>query len=213
MFKKLLTITLCSVVFFTNAYAVDLELTQGQSKALPISVVNFKGEQNFNISKIIKSDLAHSGVFKLVNFNSQHQPSNALNTKFSYWKSLGVNNLIVGDVLEKNEQVSVSFQLLDPISQAHIMMSREYRVSKAHLRSLAHHISDLIYQQLTGHKGIFSTRLAYIVVDPSAPSKPKYILMISDYDGFDAKQLLLSSEPIMSPAWSVKGKKNCLCLI
>lgn len=207
MFRKYGFFLIAYFVWQNVSYAVDLELTQGQSKALPIAIVPFKGEvEQAAISSIIKSDLKNSGAFNFISFDAAHQPYNALTTQFPYWKSLGVNNLVVGEIKKTGSQYSVFIQLLDPISKAHIMFSREYKVPANQLTPLAHHISDLIYLQLTGHKGIFSTRLAYIVVDRKQPAKPSYRLDIADYDGSNAQTLLVSHQPIMSPAWSPDGK-------
>ncbi len=207
MYQKIIVCGFALFSAWSNAFAVDLELTQGQSKALPIALVPFANDHENEFSKIIKTDLKLSGVFNLLAFNESHQPHDSLSTDVSYWKSIGANNLIVGSIQPKQDELSVHFQLLDPISKAHIMLSREYKIPATHLRSLAHHISDLLYQQLTGRKGIFSTRLAYIVVDRSDPSKPNYRLDVSDYDGSDPKTLLRSRQPIMSPSWSPNAKQ------
>jgi TolB protein len=74
------------------------------------------------------------------------------------------------------------------------------------LRKAAHHISDLVYEYITGTKGIFSTKLAYVVVTHEAPGRSRYTLEVSDQDGFNPYVLLRSSEPIMSPAWSPDGR-------
>lgn len=199
---------LLMLVISSVSLAVDLELTQGQSKALPIALVPFKGDQSSQISQIIENDLRNSGAFNFIKYNSEHQPHNVLQAKFSYWRSSGANNLIVGDVEQKGNEYSVNVQLLDPIGKAHLMLSREYRVPAQHLRALAHHISDMLYQQLTGHRGIFSTRLAYILVERDLKTaKTSYRLEVSDYDGDSSQSLLISSQPIMSPSWSPDGSQ------
>jgi TolB protein len=70
------------------------------------------------------------------------------------------------------------------------------------VRQASHHISDVVYQALTGVRGIFSTRIAYILVHDG-----KYALTVADYDGFNPTPILVSHEPIMSPAWSRDGRK------
>lgn len=195
------------LALFSQANAVDLELTQGQKKALPIAMVPFKNDADDALSKIIKKDLKRSGAFNFLSYDSEHKPHDSFSTDMAYWCSISANNLIVGSIEKDGSVWSVHYQLLDPISQNHILQSQAYKIPKSRLRSLAHHISDQIYQKLTGHKGIFSTRLAYIVVDRSVPEKPVYQLDIADYDGTDPQTLLRSSQPIMSPAWSPGAKQ------
>jgi TolB protein len=210
--KRFIFVLILAVAFLGECYAVDLELTQGLKKALPISIVPFKNlsqKRAAIISKIIKKDLLTTGLFRMVPFELEGKaPSNALQVDFSYWKSVGTNNLIVGEIAPLDDgRFSVSFQLLDPISKAHILLSKEYKVDSKDFRSLAHHISDLVYQQLTGEKGVFSTRIAYVLV-ARTPDKPvRYSLEIADYDGHAAVSLLVSSEPLMSPSWSPDSKK------
>lgn len=212
MIKKLGLLVSFLICMSTSSFAINLELTQGLRQALPIALVPFKNhfsDASKLISKIITQDLKNSGRFRFVDFDFKaHHPANALETNFPYWKRIGANNLIVGDIAPmERDKLSVAFQLLDPVGRAHIIVSREYKIDSKDARALAHHISDTIYQQLTGQKGIFSTRIAYVVVSRKANRPPRYALEIADYDGFDPKKLLVSSEPIMSPAWSPDAKK------
>lgn len=194
-------------IFCMQAHALDLEVTQGQKKALPIALVPFKNDDDKQLSNLIQKDLSRSGAFKFLDFSSAQSPHDSITTQAAYWQSIGANNLIVGSINKQGNEFSVHYQLLSPIGQTRILQSQEFKIPKTQIRSLAHYISDQVYQKLTGHKGIFSTRLAYIVVDRSNPSKPSYQLEVSDYDGTDPKTLLHSAQPIMSPAWSPDGSK------
>ena len=57
-----------------------------------------------------------------------------------------------------------------------------------------------MYEKLTGEKGIFSTRIAYVT-----KTGQRYTLWVSDSDGESAQSALTSPEPIISPAWSSNG--------
>jgi TolB protein len=74
------------------------------------------------------------------------------------------------------------------------------------LRAAAHRISDLIYEKLTGIKGAFATRIAFITVQGQGPAK-RYRLVIADADGSNHNIILESPEPLMSPAWSPDGDR------
>lgn len=207
MYRKYCLVSCVLMILFSQVYALDLELTQGQKKALPIAMVPFKNDDGSQLTSIIQKDLERSGAFNFLDFQKDQNPHDSIAADVSYWRSIGAHNLIVGSIDKKGSEWSVHYQLLDPISQTRILLSQEYKIPSSHFRSLAHHISDQVYQKLTGHKGIFSTRLAYIVVNRSIPSKPMYQLDVSDYDGADPKTLLRSSQPIMSPSWSPDAKK------
>lgn len=70
------------------------------------------------------------------------------------------------------------------------------------MRTSAHKIADYIYQRLLGVRGIFSTRLSYVV-----NTGRYYQLQISDSDGQNAHIALSSPQPIISPVWSPDGTK------
>jgi len=74
--------------------------------------------------------------------------------------------------------------------------------TSAQIRATAHRIADNIYEKLTGERGIFSTRIAYVV-----KSAGRFELQIADADGNAPQAALASREPIISPAWSPDGGK------
>jgi TolB protein len=74
--------------------------------------------------------------------------------------------------------------------------------SEPDLRLAAHRIADSIYQRLTGERGIFSTRIAFVTKQGS-----RYRLNIADWDGENIQSPLVSPEPIISPSWSPDGSR------
>jgi TolB protein len=198
-----------------QAHAIlSLELTQGMKATVPIAVVPFSGEGD--VADIISQDLKNTGQFNLVDSALfPATPHNVQAIAVNDWRQLAVEDVIVGHVKflgDDQYQVSVSlvnvYQNSDkgaPSAQA-VLFTKLYTGSKSQLRALSHHIADLIYQTLTGARGIFTTKVAYILVT-HAGNKPHYQLMVSDYDGFSPQALVSSDEPMMSPAWSVDGTK------
>ena len=62
-----------------------------------------------------------------------------------------------------------------------------------------------MFERLTGVRGAFSTRLAYVEVE-GAPPAQRYRLIVSDADGFNPRKVADSPEPLMSPSWSPDGQ-------
>ncbi|PTB84172.1 Tol-Pal system beta propeller repeat protein TolB, partial [Marinobacter vinifirmus] len=83
--------------------------------------------------------------------------------------------------------------------------ARSSVISGNQFRQYSHRISDVFYETLTGQRGAFMTRIAYVTVNYNQ-DKP-YELVVADYDGYNEKVLLRSPEPLMSPAWSPDGNK------
>ncbi len=75
----------------------------------------------------------------------------------------------------------------------------------ATLRAASHRVADILFEKLTGIRGAFSTRIAYISVEGQAPSR-RFQLIVADSDGENPRIAAQSAEPIMSPAWSPDGQ-------
>lgn len=188
-FINLLSIflTLATLILPISSHAIlSMELTQGVSGAIPITVLPFG-----SVSPIIANDLQNSGRFKVSGASGS------------------ADNVVKGNVESVGDnRFQVSFQLLDKLSGgANVVLSKKYTVTGNEMRAVAHHISDLIYQHITGVRGVFSTKIAYIVVQGRDSSRPRYILEVSDQDGYNPYPLLNSPEPLMSPSWSPSGRQ------
>ncbi len=184
----------------TRVIALDLELTQGINAALPIGINTFGyDERSRAVNTVIANDLNISGQFKVI----RGQSSDA---SLAYWQKVGADSVLSGQVTPLSDgRVEVSFDLVDSASQGRKILSNKFQVKEQQLRALAHHISDEVYQKLTGERGIFSTKIAYIMVGRGF-GHTRYTLEVADVDGFHPQSLLVSSEPIMSPAWSPDGR-------
>jgi TolB protein len=75
----------------------------------------------------------------------------------------------------------------------------------ATLRAASHRVADVIFEKLTGIRGAFSTRIAYVSVEGQPPNR-RYKLIVADADGENPRVAAQSTEPIMSPAWSPDGQ-------
>lgn len=191
-------IVLCSSPLF----ALDLELTQGINSALPIAIHSFGADSAAQeMSHVLENDLTLSGQFKIV---SGSTGPNAL-SPLSTLKQLGADSVVTGRVNRIGNRYEVSFTLYDAVANGTVLLTKTYQVNANEMRPLAHHISDEVYQKLTGEKGIFSTRIAYISVQRGRTGS-RYSLEVADSDGYNPKSLLISSEPIMSPSWSPDGR-------
>jgi TolB protein len=197
---KLLKYIFISILLFSaNSYAaLNLE-------SIPIAVMSFS--THHNIAQIISSDLQNSGRFQVKNINAPQQLSYGVHAvNYAYWAEQKINNVVLGSVASIRNKYKVNFRLLD-VSSRSMLLNKSYKIPKKELRTLAHRISDLIYQQLIGIRGIFSTKIAYVLVERTPGKLSKYSLIVAEFDGHNPKQLFVSSEPIMSPAWSPDGKK------
>ena len=185
----------------STAFSLDLELTQGINAALPIGINSFGySSEAQSMNEVINNDLKLSGQFKLIS------PLRA-NPTIDAWKSLGADSVLTGQVSAAGAgRYTVHFELADAAAKGRLLLAKDYTVSANQLRGLAHHISDEVYEKLTGERGIFSTRIAYILVQRLS-GNARYFLEIAEVDGSNPQRLLVSTDPIMSPSWSPDGRQ------
>jgi TolB protein len=190
--------------------ALTIEVTQGVEGALPIAVVPFDTsrldvELPADVAEIVANDLNRSGIFKtMVRQKLPAQPHYSTQVLYPRWRTAGQEYLVVGRIFQKSSgQYDIQFQLLDVLKQKQLV-GYSLPVKKRNLRSSAHEISDLIYEKITGTRGAFNTRIAY--VRSQKDKARKYILQVADTDGFNAQTILESDQPLMSPSWSPTGQ-------
>jgi TolB protein len=215
MKRRILTSSFILVMLFTAsgllAKPLTITITQGIEAALPIAVVPFQvsgaiapGE---DIAQIVANDLARTGQFKAFPEKDMlSKPSGPADIKYQNWRILGIESLVIGQVEHLGtDNYNISFWLFD-VFKAQQMVAYKIPSTAKTLRAAAHKISDIVYEQLTGVKGAFSTRIAYITAEGDFKEK-RYSLWIADSDGENAQEILRSKEPIMSPSWSPDGKQ------
>lgn len=207
--KKALFLGLMVILTRTSHAELTIEVTEGVSSALPVAVSPFATQSApVNISAVVNADLARSGYFKMMAEQAMPgHPSSAAEVNFKDWQTLGQNYLVVGQVNNAGGgQYAVQFQLLDVFKGGQLLGYR-MNSSAADLRRTAHHISDLIFEKLTGKKGVFSGRIAYITTNNQGGKQQSHQLQVADADGFNPQTVAASKEPLMSPSWSPDGKK------
>ena len=191
---------------------LNVEITQGTEDALPIAIIPFSWNGTepapaLNWSEVVASDLLRSGRFAPVPENELlARPQSDQNLDFKTWRVGGIDHLVIGSVRSAGQnKYAVQFQLFD-VYKGEQLLGYSLTTDTNSLRYTAHHISDLIYQQLTGQKGAFNTKVAYVTVKRS-PAATSYKLEVSDTDGYNPVTILTSTQPIMSPSWSPDGTR------
>ena len=206
---RLTLLTLLLLLCLSTAHAqLTIEITQGVEGALPIAIVPFAGQTTASedIAAIVSGDLGRSGRFKPLEPNAyQDRPDDFSQINFDNWKALQMDYVVVGQIRPNARGYSVQFQLVD-VFQGAQLLGLAYDIRETDLRRLAHQISDAIYEKLTGEKGAFNTRIAYITANQQAGNST-YTLAVADADGYGERIVLRSPAPLMSPSWSPDGSR------
>ncbi|HEX7047007.1 MAG TPA: Tol-Pal system beta propeller repeat protein TolB [Gammaproteobacteria bacterium] len=209
MLRKLLAIFLVVIVGTAHAEIV-VQVTRGLGDAQPIAIVPFEytgeGEMPVDVSAVIANDLERSGRFKpLPPGDMLEKPSAASEVNLQNWRVLGMDYVVVGKVMPRDDGYVIQFQLLDVYGNQQLL-GYSIPIAGDYLRRGAHKVSDLIYEELTGTPGAFSTRIAFVMAVKDGDTT-RYQLVVADADGANQRPILRSSQPIMSPSWSPDGRK------
>lgn len=168
---------------------------------VPIGLPVFRGETAApqKISAIVRADLERSGMFRSADAAGVAADENT-RLDAAAWRQRGADFLASGSISALADgRFDVRVRLWDVV-RGQDLGGQSYAVSPAELRLAAHRISDFIYEKITGDKGIFATRIAYVT-----RAAQRYHLWVADSDGENAQSALASPEPIISPAWSPTG--------
>lgn len=187
---------------------LKLEITSGVTHPVPIAIVPFAEAptDGTDVADVIQHDLVGSGRFTQLDRNRMPgTPTNAADVKFADWKAAGSDYVVVGQVTPiAGGQLALDFNLLNTLTGQSIARQRFVGAASA-LRNAAHRASDVIYQAITGIRGAFATRIAYVAIVGDAAAQ-RFQLVIADADGYNQHLILESRFPLMSPAWSPDGQ-------
>ena len=189
---------------------LKIEVTSGVTDPVPIAIVPFAravpADGGLDVAQVVQHDLEGSGRFKaLPRDKMPATPTTADAVQLADWKALGDDYVVVGRLASVDSgSISVDFDLLNTLTGQHVA-SQRFVGSPTSLRNAAHRVSDVIYQKITGIRGAFATRIAYVAVIGQAPSQ-EYQLVVADADGENQRLVLQSHFPLMSPSWSPDGQ-------
>lgn len=188
---------------------LKVQVNRGIFSPIPIAVVDFAGDGELgkNIRQIIANDLGRSGLFKAISQDAYIQDTQSLqqSVRFPDWRLIKVDALVYGTIKEASGKIVVTFRLVDVFSEKQ-MVALEMQANSSDFRKLAHMISNAIYERLTGEKGYFTTKIAYVAETGRADQRVKR-LAIMDCDGDSHRYLTSGRTFVMTPRFSPDGSK------
>jgi len=121
-----------------------------------------------------------------------------------YWRFIEAEVLVIGEIWTLGpDKYEVQFQMYDIAREQRIGNGKRISgLSAADLRTAAHVVSDNVYQAFTGKQGAFQSRMAYVARSEVEYQRYRYRLMVSDWDGYNPREVYASWNPILSPDWS-----------
>jgi TolB protein len=193
---------------------LKVDVGRGTAEPLPIAVSPFAGdspadtERGVAIAEVIQADLDNSGLFKTIDRQAYIQSPEETRgiPRFPDWRQINAQALVTGIVQGAGGgSLAVEFRLWDVFAGQQLRGLR-FDASDAGWRRVAHKVADVVYERLTGEKGYFDTRIAYIGETGSAARRTKR-LAIMDQDGANQRYLTDGSNLALTPRISPDGRR------
>jgi TolB protein len=180
---------------------LSIEIIGAGDHQIPVALVPLDGDAKLSqaINEVVTGDLQRSGLFRLIDptGKSPHEPSEV---DYADWQVRGAEALAIGKMTtDPSGRIEVRFRLLDVLKKSELI-AQAVSSSENQVRALGHRIADLIYERMTGVKGVFSSRIAYI-----NRLGHHFTLIVADSDGHNEQIMKSQDQPLMSPAWSPDG--------
>jgi TolB protein len=190
---------------FSARAAMEIEVVGGAASKIAVAMVPFQnapGQPAPELTRIAGDDLERSGQFSRVNTDGAQRPVAPAQIDYGIWRSRGAEAIVVGQVSPlPGGRFEVRVYLLDAIKRTQVA-GYSYNISASQWRATGHQIADMIYEKLTGIRGAFSTRIAYV-----QKQGKRYELRVADADGQNPRTIVRSGEPVISPRFSPDGAR------
>jgi TolB protein len=201
-------ILLCQMGTSFAQTEITARITKGAVKyleAIDLAVIDFSPKESEyapKITQVVQDDLKYSLYFRLAEIDS-FVLAILRNDLYNLdgWRELGVQYLLEGSVKIEEDKLKAEINLMDVLRKK-VILTKRYQTAPKSYRALAHAIADDMVLNLTGHKGIFSTKIAYVSIN--AGHKEIYIC---DYDGHNPYPVTKDKSINLSPVWSPDGDK------
>ena len=154
-------------------------------------------------AEVIANDMNMSGV---VMAESRALPLSLgsvslADVNYAPWLNAGFDMLVRSELSLKGDRLTVEFRLFDATTRKMITAKRYLGAAKE-LRRFSHSFADEILHALTGEKGVFTTRIAY--VSSQSGNKEIYIM---DWDGYNPLPLTKNGSINLNPDFSPDGRE------
>jgi len=188
------------------AAQLTVQITKGVADPIPVAIVPFgwsgEGAAPHDAAETIRADLERSGRFSALRRADMLEfPHTAAGVDAANWRLLKVDYVVVGRLIPLPDgRHEIQFELVNVLTGQR-QLGQAIPAGRDALKMASHRASDVIFEKILGMRGAFATRVAYVAAEGPVQSR-RYRLVVADSDGANARTVLQSSEPIMSPAWS-----------
>ena len=194
---------------------LKIDITQGTVQPLPIALPDFVGggggqdeQTGRQVTQVITNNLRRSGLFAPIDPKAHIEKITTIDSvpRFPDWRAINAQALVTGRMTKQGDgRLRAEFRLWDVLA-GNQLTGQQYFAQGDNWRRMAHIISDAIYERLTGEKGYFDTRIAF--VDESGPKERRVKrLAIMDQDGANVRFLTNGQDLVLTPRFSPSSQE------
>lgn len=191
---------------------LTIDIVGGNAVATPITIVPmpYQGHASApstEVASVVQADLDRSGQFRTLTASQiVERPTRGSDIQFPTWRALKQSYIVVGRILDSDGGAyRIEYELFD-VTKGERLLGLAMTARPSAMRDVAHQMADAIYEKITGVRGAFWTRIAYVTAS-GAGKNLQYALVVADSDGYNPQTIVHSSEPLLSHAWSPDGTK------
>ena len=195
--RSQLTLTVKGYKLSNYALAIPDFIDRGTGKNLGVK-----------IARVLRKDFKLSGMFRVLAPSSylEKAPRNGIEPAsfdFTPWRTIGAQGLLKGSVSLTGGSLRIRYRFYE-VGTGRLALKQDLTLSakqRKQLRWYIHTIAEKIYRYLAKEPGIFTTRIACIIIRGSRQE-----LWAMDFDGSNARKLTNNGSINVLPAWSPNGR-------
>lgn len=159
-----------------------------------------------SVREITMTDLGFSGLFDFLNPAAFVEDSNKAGVtpgtfKMTDWSTIGAELVIKGKGNIDASGITLEI-FVYAVGTGKQLLAKRYKATEDSIRKMAHTVSNDVLFALTGKKGPFTSKIAF--VSDKTGKKEIYVM---DYDGSNPIKVTSRFSHAMAPAWSPDGKQ------
>lgn len=192
-----------SVAGGSVAAGMTIEIVGGAADKVVVAIGPFGAVPGLkeDPAQVVRADLARSGKFKVIPVDDLI-PGESQTPAWGRLRSKGIDAVLLGQMMRLSDgHIEVRFRLWDAV-RVRQLIGFSYTVKAEQVRQVGHKIADEVHLALLGEPGAYSGRVAYIIKQDK-----RFALKVADVDGQNAIDIIDSTEPLISPAWSPDGRQ------
>ena len=182
-------------------------------RKIPLAIPLFKnvtgtGEEerlSNSSAQLLATSLEFTGYFKILDreaflFDPTKDGVLTPQINFANWTVIGAELLITGLFEVSDGRLAMELRLFDTFKNKRIL-GKKYAGRPEDQRKIIHRFCSEVIQYLTGHKGMFASKIAFV----STGSGNKEIYSC-EFDGYSPQQVTRNHDISLFPAWSFDGR-------